>query len=524
MDTYSQQVAQLATAEIPSSSLMSYIREVYFSAPYRQLIVGSSESLSYADAFHRARAYAWHLIHDCGIGPASSVLFSSLNYVDYLVVVAAIAQTGARMILATGSATDLEIAASVEATQPDLSIVNKPEHVDVLREQFPGMRIETVRCTHPDVKSIEQVIGYGLRHGLDQIEDCLGDSQIVLFSSGSTGKPKAIVNRLSSFAHNGKVLSRTFSITEDDTCYLPMPFSHTYGMVAIYATVMSGATVSTLVKYRPETSLSSIVSTKAAVYFGVPTMFQRELRVNRHNEWDLSCLRSGMVAGASIPEASQRDFEENFGCKLIQSYGMTETAATLTMSRFSYPIEKRCLTVGKAIEGAELSLDPKTNEILVKASTMMDGILMPDGSLKLDLDEDGWFHSGDLGATDDEGNFYVTGRIKDMIIRGGINIFPAEIENVYQDNPEISESCLVGYPDPELGERTCLCVIMNDGAASSASDLRLYARGLVEKCKIPDTVMKLDDLPRLGNGKIDKKALRKIVVDAFAASHRPSNK
>ncbi len=520
MDHYSQQVAKLATTEIPNYSLMSFIREGYFAAPYRQLIVGSNESLSYADAFHRARAYAWHLKHDCGIDSHDTVLFSSLNYVDYLVVVAAVAQTGARMVLATGSATNPEIVASVEATQPSLSIVNKAEHVDVLKEAFPDMQIETIRCTHQEVKGIEEIISYGLRHGLDQLEGQSGDSQIVLFSSGSTGKPKAIVNRLSSFAHNGGVLSKTFSISEEDTCYLPMPFSHTYGMVAIYATLMSGATVSTLVKYRPESSLSSIVSTKAAVYFGVPTMFQRELRVNAGNEWDLSCLRCGMVAGASIPEASQREFEERFGCKLIQSYGMTETAATLTMSRFVYPLEKRCKTIGRPIEGAELKLDSSTGEILVKASTMMDGILMSDGSLKLELDEDGWFHSGDIGEVDEEGNYFITGRIKDMIIRGGINIFPAEVENVYQNNPEISESCLVGYPDPELGERTCLCVIMNEDAHSSASDLRLYARGLVEKCKIPDTVMKLKDLPRLGNGKIDKNALRKIVLDAFAATRK----
>ncbi len=271
-------------------------------------------------------------------------------------------------------------------------------------------------------------------------------------------------------------------------------------------------------KYRPESSLSSIVSSKAAVYFGVPTMFQRELRVNSGNEWDLSCLRSGMVAGASIPEASQREFEERFGCKLIQSYGMTETAATLTMSKFAYPLKKRCQTIGKPVEGAQMKLAPGTSEILVKASTMMDGILQEDGSLKLDLDEDGWFHSGDVGSIDAEGDYYITGRIKDMIIRGGINIFPAEVENVYQNNPDISESCLVGYPDPELGERSCLCVIMREGASVSASDLRLYASGLVEKCKIPDTVMKVGDLPRLGNGKIDKNTLRKRVVEAFAAT------
>lgn len=520
MDVYSEQMAKLTMPKLPEFSFMSYIRDGYLAEPYKQLIVGSSESLSYADAFHRARAYAWHLRNECDVQPGTTVMFSSLNYVDYPVIMAAISQCRARMVLATGSATDAEIIASAEATRPEMIIVNKPEHVDALRGSFPDVRLETIRCSHPQCDSVEHVISHGLRHGNDGLFDEEGDSQIVLFSSGSTGKPKAIVNRMSSFFHNGHILARTFSLSPADTAYLPMPFSHTYGVAAMCAVLVAGATMATLVKYRPEASLSTIVSTKAAVYFGVPTMFQRELRVNQKNEWDLSCLRCGMVAGATIPEASQREFEERFECKLIQSYGMTETAATLTMSRFVYPLEKRCQTIGKAVEGAQMCLDPANGEILVKASTLMDGILKEDGSLELDLDEDGWFHSGDVGTMDESGDYYVTGRIKDMVIRGGINIFPAEIENVYQDNPEIAESCMVGYPDPELGERTCLCVIMNDGAASTASELRLYARGKVEKCKIPDTVMKMKDLPRLGNGKIDKKALRKQVTDVFDAARQ----
>ena len=123
------------------------------------------------------------------------------------------------------------------------------------------------------------------------------------------------------------------------------------------------------------------------------------------------------------------------------------------------------------------------------------------------IDAEGWLHTGDVGWVDANNYVWVDGRVKDMIIRGGINIYPAEVENTYQDHPQIAECCLVGYPDPDLGERTCLCVIMNEGADLSAFALREYAKGLIEKCKIPDLVMKMDEFPRLGNGKIDKKAL-----------------
>ncbi|HAM15275.1 MAG TPA: AMP-binding protein, partial [Eggerthellaceae bacterium] len=165
-------------------------------------------------------------------------------------------------------------------------------------------------------------------------------------------------------------------------------------------------------------------------------------------------------------------------------------------------------------------LDPQTGEVLCKSVAMMDGLLKEDGTLDPGVDEDGWFHSGDVARMDDDGNYYIVGRIKDIVIRGGVNIFPAEVENAYQQHEGVAESCLVGYPDPELGERTCLCVVEKDGCDASASDLRAWAKGRLEKCKIPDVVMKMDRLPRLASDKTDKAALRRTVLEAMKQSGR----
>jgi len=363
--------------------------------------------------------------------------------------------------------------------------------------------------------SVERAIAMSRQAGMAFTPVMHDGARIVLFSSGSTGMPKAIVNRFESFHHNGLVIADCYRVMRDDVLYLPVPFFHSYGMIGLYTALSQGATVVTLQKYRPESSLTAIETTRATVYFGVPTMYLREMRVNEDDDWDLSSLRVAKIAGAPCPEAAAVEYERRYGCKMLSSYGMTETAATCTSADYDDSLRVRTAGVGKPIDGVSLKLDPETGEVLVKSVSIMDGFLLEDGSIDPGLDEDGWFHSGDVAEIDEDGNYFITGRIKDIVIRGGVNIFPAEVENVYQEHEGVAESCLVGYPDPELGERTCLCVVEKEGADNPAALLRDYARGRLEKCKIPDVVMKMDELPRLTNGKTDKRALREIVTKAL---------
>ena len=274
--------------------------------------------------------------------------------------------------------------------------------------------------------------------------------------------------------------------------------------------------------------MSLVTSVQANVYLGVSTMYLRELRENQDGEWDLSCLRAGLVAGATSPLAVFEEYEKRYGAILVNSYGMTETAATLTVAELDDPLRKRAASVGHPIEGAEVRTAPldadgdglacpypaepeggwRRGELVCKTPSLADGIIGADGELVQRLDAEGWLHTGDIGWVDADNYVWVDGRVKDMIIRGGINIYPAEVENTYQDHPQVAECCLVGYPDPDLGERTCLCVIMNEDADLSMFAMREYAKGRIEKCKIPDLVMRMDEFPRLGNGRIDKKALQ----------------
>ena len=494
-----------------SASLIEGIREGYLLEPYKVIVAGSYESMTYTEAYYRSLALGYVLHHEWGIGQESTVLFSANNVCWYVVVLAAVQLCGARLVLVTGNAEASDFEGALDLTKPDLAIVSKLEHDEYFREVAPCVALTSLAYTLKDTPRLEDLVTLAMNDGQFLEEPLAADSEIVLFSSGSTGKPKAIVNRSSSFQRSGFAQARVLRASRRDVCYIPVLFSHTYGVVSLYTAIEMGCTLATNVKYRPDVSLATISSLRATLYFGVPTMYLRELSANGQRDWDVSSLRAGLVAGSSCPQMVFEEYEKRYGCILAQCYGMTETAATLTTGNLDEPVDVRARSVGRPIAEARVELDSQTNEIICRTPSLMKGIVLPDGTLDPCLDDNGWFHSGDIGSFDDQGRLAITGRIKDMIIRGGINIFPAEVENAYQENDNIAESCLVGYPDPELGERSCLCVVLEPGHDPSAHELRSFAKGKVEKCKIPDVVLKMDALPKLDNGKIDKKTLRSQV-------------
>ena len=489
--------APLDPTRFPVYAFIRYFERGYLEGPFRYAVLGTNEQLTYAEAYLRTKTLAWYLSRELGIGPDSTVAFAAPNAVDYPVVMAAVQACGAMLVLVSGDAEPSEYPTYAGQVRPDLFIVSKPKACDELARSCPGLCVMTFRCEHADYRSVEWAMARHRTQGIAHDPAFTGDPRIVLFSSGSTGAPKAIVNRSSSFYHNGCEIARAYRVTPDDVLYLPVPFFHSYGMIGLYTALPQGATMVTLAKYRPESSLSTIESARATVYFGVPTMYVREMRVNDEDEWDLSSLRVVKLAGAPCPEAAVVEYERRYGCTMLGSYGMTETAATMTTADYDAPLRVRAASVGRPIDGVQIKLDPETGELMCKSVAMMDGIMRADGALECLLDEDGWFHSGDVATVDADGNYYIVGRIKDMIIRGGENIYPLEVENVYQQHDGVSESCLVGYPDPELGERTCLCVVEKPGHDEMPAALRQFAYGRLQKCKVPDMVVKMDGFPRL---------------------------
>lgn len=520
-----------ACIDTPPYSVARLICGGYNEDPFKQMVVGVNEGITYAEGYRRMNALASYLQTTCGVAPGDTVIVAAPNVVSFFVLVGAIQLVGANVALMSGTVERDEFAGIYARVHPKVAIVSTAMHCGFAAECSPSTQMLTVGCAVEGVASVEGAWSVELPWQPPAYGD---DPILILFTSGSTGTPKAVQLRGSSFYRHAGELVPALHIAKGEVFFIPVPFVHVYGVVALHAALSLHATVVTMVKYRPETALSLISSTRANVYMGVSTMYLRELRENQDGDWDVSCLRAGLVAGATSPIAVFEEYEKRYGCVLVNSYGMTETAATLTVGALDDGLRERAATVGRAIHGAEVRTSPlrasvdeplstpypespeggwQRGELVCKTPSMMDGIIGFDGKLTCPLDDDGWFHTGDIGWVDAQGFVWVDGRVKDMIIRGGINIYPAEVENTYQNHPNVAECCLVGFPDPDLGERTCLCVILHEGANASAFEMREYAKGRIEKCKIPDVVLKMDDFPRLANGKIDKKALASQVEE-----------
>ncbi len=493
-------------------SLLACLKHGYHTMPSKRMAIVPGGSIGYADAFVQTCTLVHYLKSVCGIGSEKTVALSCPNLLRAVLVLAAVEACGARLAFlpSTLARSDFERYASL--INPDLMIVATAEHCTMARKVLPGVKLMSIGCRDVPVPCIDDVVR-GFAYGADALNvPILADqAKYIVFSSGTTGLPKAIVNRALSFAYNGICLRRALNFTSSDVTFVPVPIAHVFGIVGLYAVLGGGGTLVTMEKFIPEDACALIEGTKTTLHLGVPTMYLRELRVNREGLYDLSSLRSGVVAGANCPDTLILDYEYRYGCRLMPSYGMSETAATLTVCDINLPVKTRATTVGVAIEGAQIRIAPDNSEILCKTPSMMEGIIKPDGTFDAGVDEDGWLHSGDVGKFDESGRLRIVGRIKEMIIRGGINIFPAEIERVYQEHPDVSECCLLGYDDPELGERTALSVILRDDASVSSIELRSWSKGRIEKVKIPDIVLKMEDFPRLASGKIDKKTLKRRV-------------
>jgi len=348
------------------------------------------------------------------------------------------------------------------------------------------------------------------------------------YTSGTTGFPKGVMLTHHNIVNNGFNIGECMKFTDKDRLCIPVPFFHCFGCVlAVMACVTHGSTMVPVEIFDPLKVLQTIEKEKCTAVHGVPTMFIAELEHPDFDKFDLSTLRSGIMAGSNCPiEVMKKVISRMNASEITIAYGQTESSPVITQTRTDDAIELRVATVGRALPDVEVkivdietgeTLPPgKQGELCTRGYLVMKGYYkMPEETAKA-IDRDKWLHTGDLAIMDENGYCKITGRIKNMIIRGGENIYPREIEEFLYTHPKISDVQIYGVPDRKYGEQVMAAVILKKGEAMTEEEVREYCHGRIANYKIPKYVKFVDSYPMTASGKIQKFKLRDMAIKELA--------
>ncbi len=359
--------------------------------------------------------------------------------------------------------------------------------------------------------------------GLDEAKKQVNCHDVVnmQYTSGTTGFPKGVMLSHHNIANNGYLTGEHMKFTADDKLCCCVPLFHCFGVVLASMNVLThGCTQVMVERFDPLVVLASIHKERCTAVYGVPTMFIAELHHPMFDMFDLTSLRTGIMAGSLCPVELMKQVQEKMYMKVTSVYGLTETSPGMTQTRIDDSFEARCNTVGYEFEFTEVKvLDPETGEecpvgvqgeMCNRGYNTMKGYYKNPGATAEVIDKNGFLHSGDLGIKDEDGNYRITGRIKDMIIRGGENIYPREIEEFLYKLPGVKDVQVAGVPSEKYGEEVGAFIILHEGVDMQTSDVREYCKDKISRYKIPKYVFFINEFPMTGSGKIQKFKLKEM--------------
>lgn len=351
----------------------------------------------------------------------------------------------------------------------------------------------------------------------------------IQYTSGTTGFPKGVMLSHYNIINNALMVGDVMGMTSRDRLLIQVPLFHYFGcVISSLNCVIHGSTMVLVEYFDPAKALHYIDKEKCTAVNGVPTMFIAILGHEDFPKYHLESLRTGIMAGAPCPVETMNEVIGRMHCpEIVIAYGLTETSPVMTMTRRDDPVDIRVSTVGRLLPGIEGKIiDPATGEelppntqgeLVTRSPCVMKGYYkMPEETRKI-IDKDGWLHTGDLGTVDERGNFKVTGRIKEMIIRGGENIYPREIEEFLHKHPKIKDVYIVGVPDKKYGEQVLSVVILKQGETATKEELVEYCTGKIARHKIPRYWEFTKDVPMTASGKVQKYKIAKQFADKFAS-------
>ncbi|MBV9326102.1 MAG: AMP-binding protein [Chloroflexi bacterium] len=383
----------------------------------------------------------------------------------------------------------------------------------VIDDEWQALLDDARRVPEDDVRTLETSL---------QFDDAIN----IQYTSGTTGFPKGATLSHHNILNNGFFIGEALGYSERDRVCIPVPFYHCFGMVLgnLACTSHGACMVVPGESYEPLAALETVQAERCTSLYGVPTMFIGELDHPRFSEFDFSSLRTGIMAGSPCPVEVMRKVQSQMHMPEVTiAYGMTETAPVSTQSSTDDPLDKRVSTVGRIHPHVEIKIvDPNTGEVVSRGQagelctrgySVMLGYWNNPEATREAIDDARWMHTGDLATLDDEGYVNIVGRIKDMIIRGGENIYPREIEEFLYTHPDISDVQVIGVPSERYGEEVMAWVKLREGASVSDEALATFCRGKIATYKIPRYWKFVDGFPMTVTGKIQKFKMRETAVE-----------
>ena len=512
---------------------------------------------SYLELQEKVNAFAAGLLN-LGLEPGDRVGIWSPNNSEWVVVQYATAKAGLILVNINPAyrVAELEYAINKVGCKALIlaSSFKSSDYVAMVGELAPEISKSTpgnISCGRlPSLKTVIQIGGktndgyfdFGQIPGLASDKDFerlkvlsdelqFDDPINIQFTSGTTGFPKGATLTHFNVLNNGYFTGEGLKFTSSDKLCVPVPLYHCFGMVLsnVAALTHGAALVYPAEAFDPLTVLETVEAERCTALHGVPTMFIAELGHPNFKEFDLSTLRTGIMAGSPCPIEVMRRVVDEMHCKeMVIAYGMTETSPIITLTETDDPIEKQVTTVGRISPHVEVKIiddsgrivaPGKTGELLSRGYNVMQGYWDDPELTAESIDVAGWMHTGDLATMDEEGFCNIVGRVKDMVIRGGENIYPREIEEYLYRYEKISDVQVFGVPDEKFVEELCAWIILKPGETSTEDDIREFCNGQIAHYKIPRHIRFVDAFPMTITGKVQKFAMRDTMIEELGINH-----
>ncbi len=515
--------------EVDVATIPGVFEQAWLLAPEKEAIFDEKNRLSYREIHSEAIHLASGLVR-LGIQKGDRIAVCLPNWNEFMTIFMAIAKVGAILIPLNTQYRLKEMryilnnsgAKAIFCT----SISEKVDLLQQLMEAKPSLpdleHMISVRLRHPSLLiNYDDLLETG--RGMSQSPEVNIDGSdigAILYTSGTTGEPKGVMLAHENLVKVATTAANKMRCTSDDVFLIPMPLFHIMGLMFMLRSIICQGRLVLMEKYKAEKALELIQDEGVTIHPGVPTMFILELNSANFAQYNLASLRTGEIAAAPCPVEIVRRIKSEMGCNIIVAYGMTETSANLTMTDFTDEDWLMAETVGTALPGAEIKIvnddrvpvaRGEVGELACRSIGLMKGYYRMEEETYRSTDGDGWFYSGDLATMDEAGYVRIVGRKKEMIIRGGYNIYPREVEEIFYQHPGVLEVAVIGLPDTVLGEISCAVIRLKQADAITEQELRDFASEKLAGYKVPTKIVFRDKMPMTSSGKILKRELSELI-------------